>query len=320
MSTLVKPISYGPSSAADPTQDRRFGGAFGVSALLHGLAIGLLLFLTVLWSEQEKERSEVFEVVAGPGDDFAATEAPEGSEQGEAATGEIQMPTLPTVNTWTPPVPVAEVVPVEPVFVRPQPAPVVEPVPVPNFARDMKATLRTEQRKTDREIRQQRAKEEAAAKAEAAKQKTSFAEFQKQQGAKSTASAKAPTKTDPGKRIDPNSIRQGVTGGTSAGSAGAGGKALSAAERDRMEAYFAMLISRLRDSHEKPAGLSDLLNAEVQYTVAANGAISGVRISRSSGNADFDRSVIEAFSRVRMPARPDGKTSVERVVFRMRED
>jgi colicin import membrane protein len=259
--------------------------------------------------------------VAGPGDDFSATDAPAGSEAGESATAELRMPELPTVNTWTPPAePVAEVVPVEPVPAPPEPARVVEPVPVPNFARDMKATLRTEKRKTEREIRQQRAKEEAAQKAEAQRQKTSFAEFQKQQGAKSTTKTSSSTaKADPGKRIDTKSLTKGVTGGAGATSAGAGGKALSAAERDRMEGYFAMLISRLRDSHEKPAGLSDLLNAEVQFTVAANGVISGARISRSSGNAEFDRSVLEAFSRVRMPARPDGKTTVERLIFRMRE-
>ena len=318
MPTLVKPVSYGPSSAADPAQDRRYGGAFGMSALMHGLAVGLLLLITLVWSEREEERSEVFEVVAGPGDDFGATEAPAGSEQGEAATGEIQMPTLESVPTWTPPAPVEEVVPVEPVPAPPAPVPVVEPVPVPNFARDMKSTLRAEQRKTQRELREQRAKDAAAAKAEAARQKTSYEEFRKKQGTKTTASSSA-AKADPGKRIDASSIKKGVTGGAGAGSTGAGGKALSAAERDRMEAYFAMLISRLRDSHEKPAGLSDLLNAEVQFTLGPTGAISGARISRSSGNAEFDRSVLEAFARVRMPTRPDGKTSVERLVFRMRE-
>jgi colicin import membrane protein len=76
---------------------------------------------------------------------------------------------------------------------------------------------------------------------------------------------------------------------------------------------------QLRERHEKPGGLSDLLNAEVSFTVAANGAISGVRIVRSSGNAEFDQSVLEAFGRVRMPARPDGKSDVKTLTFRIKE-
>lgn len=104
-----------------------------------------------------------------------------------------------------------------------------------------------------------------------------------------------------------------------AGSKGAGGTALSAAEGERMERYFAMLILRLREAHEKPGGLSDLLNAEVQFTVAANGGISGVRIVRSSGNTEFDQSVVAAFARVKMPGRPDGKSDVKTLTFRIRE-
>jgi colicin import membrane protein len=119
--------------------------------------------------------------------------------------------------------------------------------------------------------------------------------------------------------VDASGIKKGVTGGTGAGSKGAGGTALSASEGERMERYFAMLIARLREGHEKPGGLSDLLNAEVRFTVAANGTISGVQIVRSSGNADFDQSVLEAFTRVKMPARPDGKTDVQQVIFRIKE-
>jgi TonB family protein len=79
------------------------------------------------------------------------------------------------------------------------------------------------------------------------------------------------------------------------------------------------LVQRLRESHQQPPGLSDLLNAGVEFTIAANGNISGVRIVRSSGNAAFDQSVLEAFFRVRMPARPDGKTDSQRLTFRIRE-
>lgn len=320
MATLVKPTNYGPSSSADPAEGRRFGGAFWVSVFLHGTAVALLIYFTLLVRDQEEERNNVFEVVAGPGDNFMAEQAPAG---GEAPAAVLRMPALESVPTWTPPAPAPEPVPVPVAPVTPAP-PVVEPTPVPNFAQDMKATLRQEQRATQREIRQQRATEAAAAaaaaKAEAARQKaTSFADFQRQQNVKPAPRTSTPPKADPGKRIDTTSIRPGVAGATGAQAEGAGGKALTAAQAASMERYYGMLVQRLRDSHEKPGGLSDLLNAEVQFTLAATGVITGVRIVRSSGNAEFDRSVLDAFVRVRMPTRPDGKTDVQRLVFRMTE-
>ncbi len=321
MATLVKPVSYGPSSAADPAEGRRFGGAFWVSAFMHATAAALVIFFTLLVRDRQDERADVFEVVRGPGDNFMADEAPAGSEA--PATETLQMPTLESVPSWTPPAPAPEPEPVPVAPVTPA-APVVEPTPVPDFAQDMKDRLRQEQRATQREIRQQRAAEAkaaaAAAKAEAERQKTtSYEEFKKLQGTKPAPKSSTPPKADPGKRIDTKSIRPGVTGATGAQADGGGGKALTATQAAAMDRYFGTLVQRLRESHEKPAGLSDLLNAEVQFTLAANGVITGVHIVRSSGNAEFDRSVRDAFSRVRMPSRPDGKTDVQRLIFRMRE-
>ena len=112
----------------------------------------------------------------------------------------------------------------------------------------------------------------------------------------------------------------GLTGANGAGHEGAGGKALTADGGASLDRYFAMLRERLRDNHEKPGGLSDLLSAEVTFTVAANGAITGVHITRSSGNEDFDQSVLEAFARVRsVGPRPDAKTDVKSLTFRMKE-
>jgi colicin import membrane protein len=63
-----------------------------------------------------------------------------------------------------------------------------------------------------------------------------------------------------------------------------------------------------------------LLSAEAEFTLAANGVLTGVRIVRSSGNADFDASVLEAFARVRsIGPRPDSKTGTHRLTFRMKE-
>lgn len=322
-------IGYGPSSASDPGEGRRFGRAFWVSAGLHGLAVLLLVGFTLALRDRAEDGPAVFEIVpvAGEGDDFMATEAPAGSEAGRAATGEIAFTAPESVPDWTPPAPVPmEAVPV-PVAPAPTKVPALPEEVAPNFKQVVKDRLRQEKRKVDREIKKQRAAEAAAAKAaaEEAKRKaaaTSYEQFQKQNAAKATGKspgAPSATASGPGKRIDASGIKKGVMGATGAGSSGAGGTALARAMANEMDAYFGMLIQRLRDSHANPAGLSDLLNAEVQFTVAANGTISGVRIIRSSGNAEFDKSVLEAFARVKMPARPDKDTDVQRLTFRIKE-
>ncbi len=329
MTTLAAPLPPGPSSAADPTAGRSYGGAFRVSALLHLLVLGLALLLTVALRDKTEERPAVFELVAGEGDDFLALDAPSGSEAGRATEGEIAFTSPDPVPVWTPPAAAPEppaptpVAPVEAVAppVPVKPVPVAPAPPVPNFTKAIKQTIRAEEKKADREIQKQRVAEQKAA-AEAAK-RTSYEQFQKQNaakssGAKSTA-ANAGAAASPGKRIDVNGLKRGVSGATGAGSAGAGGTALSRAEANAMDAYFALLMQRLRENHQKPAGLSDLLTAQVAFTMAADGAISGVRIVASSGNAAFDQSVLEAFTRVKMPARPDKKTEGYRITFRIKE-
>lgn len=125
----------------------------------------------------------------------------------------------------------------------------------------------------------------------------------------------------------PNGASPRVRAGAGDTSAGAGRATAanssssqpSQAEANAMDRYFDDLIARLRESHRKPGGLSDLLSAEVRFTVAADGGISRVELMRPSGDANFDRSVLEAFARVRLPARPDGRTDVQRLTFRMKE-
>ncbi len=336
MATLAKqPVSYGPSSAADPNEGRRYGPAFWVSASLHGTLLALLIVLTLAVQNRKDDAPKVFELVAGEGEDFNATEAPSGSEQGRAETGEINFTSPTAVPIWTPPAaepdpvpePVREPAPPQVTKVAPVPEPVKQtvtppPVPVPNFTKAIKKTIQRAEQKTDREIKKQREAEARAAKEKAlADKRMSHEEFLKSQGSKTSPSQRATAGGGgtPGPRVDANGIKKGITGATGAGSKGAGGKALTATEGAAMERYFSMLITRLRDGHEKPGGVSDLLSAEVQFTLAANGAIASVRIVRSSGNADFDQSVLEAFSRVKMPARPDGKTDVQRLTFRIKE-
>jgi colicin import membrane protein len=122
-------------------------------------------------------------------------------------------------------------------------------------------------------------------------------------------------------KIDAEGIAQGVVGGsTNNKTGGAGGTALSREEQDLFDTYFALLEQRLREAHEKPPGLSDLLVAQAEFYLGADGSISKASIVKSSGNAEFDQSVLSAIRNVHtIGPRPDGRGSMQRVRFRMKD-
>lgn len=81
--------------------------------------------------------------------------------------------------------------------------------------------------------------------------------------------------------------------------------------------YWGMLQAKLRDAHEKPAGLDDGLLVRVEFMLRADGTLGDVRVIRSSGNAVFDASVVAAFRRVRgLGAPPAGNVGLNQVTFR----
>jgi colicin import membrane protein len=85
-----------------------------------------------------------------------------------------------------------------------------------------------------------------------------------------------------------------------------------------MEAYTSRLVAALRQNHQKPLGLSDLLSADVECVIGADGTISNVHVDRSSGNAAFDQSCIEAFMRMgTIGPTPDGKSGTWNIKFHM---
>ena len=121
-------------------------------------------------------------------------------------------------------------------------------------------------------------------------------------------------------RVDVEGIVKGVQGGSTANTeGGAGGKALVRSDGPVMEAYFGMLRDRLLKALDKPPGLSDTLVAEAEFRIGADGSIRGAKIISPSGSVEFDRAVLEAYSRVRMPARPDGKSTVQTARFRTKD-
>ena len=63
------------------------------------------------------------------------------------------------------------------------------------------------------------------------------------------------------------------------------------------------------------------VSAEVSFFVAANGEIGNVRITRSSGNAEFDQSALDAFLLVRgIGPTPTGQGYTWTVTFRMKDE
>jgi colicin import membrane protein len=325
MSTLVRPISYGPSSAADPNQGKSYGGAFWVSATLHGLLLGLLIGLTITLRDKIEEAPQVFELVAGEGNDYMATEAPAGSEIGTAATGELfTAPAVPVAKLPPAPEPAPEpYVPPTPVAPVP-PAPVTPAVPdipkTPNLAKDFKRTVDRAKLKAEAASKKRIEAAERAAKAAALESKRMSVEDFRRQNAASSQASSSSASANPGKRIDVGSIKKGVTGATGAGSTGAGGTAMQRALQDAQDSYFAMLIQQLKSNHVKPDGLSDLLSADVSFRISADGTISQVTITRSSGNPEFDQSVRAAFARTgSIGPRPDKKSDTSSLTFRMRE-
>jgi colicin import membrane protein len=301
--------------------------AFFLSATLHGVVLALVLLLTYVWQEKTEPPPKIFELVAGEGDNYMAKEAP-----ALGVEGGIKVPL-----TEAPP---AQPTPVEPAPVQPAPEAIVEPAPSPvtpapapkatpktpapdairDFSKDIK---RIEKKRADRLIAKDRAAREAAekkAKAEEAKRaKLTKEEFDKQK--KSGVATKGGTSTKIAK-IDAEGIAKGVLGGSSANKiGGANGKRLTREDGDELDLYFSLLKRRLKEALDKPPGLSDTLVAIVEVHIAGNGLLSSAKISRSSGSDEFDQAALAAVARVRsIGPRPDGKSEVLRIPFRMREE
>jgi TonB family protein len=303
-------------------------GAFFASATLHAALLALVLWFTWANNRTKDEPPPVFELVAGEGDNFAAIEAP-----ALGVPGGVKLPDIPE-----PPAPSPS--PVEPAPAEPDPSPVmqastpvepVKPAPVKPAPPEYKSTnmAKMVDRIADKRAlnieKKIKAEQARAEKAEAAKAKTmTKAEFDRQNKNKSLAAQK-PGSSGTGtslKKIDTEGITKGVAGGSTANkTGGAGGKALTRQEVELNDAYISLLIQRLKQAHQKPDGLSDLLEATVKFRLTASGAVTNVTIISSSRNPEYDQSVLAAFRRISLPPPPPNlKTNDYTITFKMRED
>jgi colicin import membrane protein len=270
-------------------------GALAISSLLHAAVVGLILFFSFAASRVVQDSPKVFELVAGAGDNYAARAAPAlGSLGGIKVPGAVREEPRPAPAKPAP----------SPIQAAPEAAPAKPAKPV-----DLVAQLKRVEERRERKLEAQYQKRE-----EAERKRITQEEFEKQQ-----AAAKAGAKVS---HIDAEGIKEGVIGGSTENrTGGAGGKALTREEGSELDAYFALLKARIKENHVPPEGVSNSLEARVEFFVAADGSLSHVRIARSSGNADFDRSVVEACEHTRsIGARPDGRSETVEMTFKMRED
>jgi colicin import membrane protein len=301
--------------------------AYFSSATLHAVVVLLLLCAAWVTEQQTREPVKIFEMVAGVGDNYNATEAPAlGTPDGDKIKVAVAAPE-PAPKVAEPAPKIAEPAPE---LIAPSPVQAAPPTPptaattgdtkVPNLARAAKRTAAkveqqmAQKQRMDEAIAADKARKEAAA----AKQTMTKAQYDKLYGKQANPAGKAGTTRIA--RVDAKGIREGVENGTGM-QPGANGKALSREEASVMDSYFSYLKERLEQVHEPPVGVSDKLSVRVEFMLPADGTISQVHVVRSSGNKDFDQSVLDAFKRVRsVGQRPDGRSETITLEFNTRDD
>lgn len=304
--------------------------AWTMSIALHALVAGLLALVAYTANLNADKPPRILELVAGAGDNYMATEAPAlGTPDGVVS---LKVPAIaPTPAPITPaPQPQPQPQPqedVSPIVPAPPPVKKAEPkVPPPkpkeaDPATNFKQQIKTKVQQADRKAKAEAAKERKRIEKEQAR--ISKEQFDREHAAKKSASATS-SKSTPTKvaMIDAKGIKEGVVGGSRENTkGGAGGTALKSDNTDVLAAYDALFKVNLRRAFEedRPPGLSDALKVTIEVRSNADGSLSGGRVVNPSGIAEFDRAVLDALRRMRMPPRPDKRSETVSLVFTMRE-
>ncbi len=280
----------------------RTSAAFMTSLALHALVVAILLLFTYSVNLRSREIPKVFELVKGDGNNYMATEAPKLGTPGGVK-----------LNVPTPITPKAEVPEIKPDAVPPTPpAPKVAPTKTARTpAQEIRRLVANADLRAKREVARERADEQ---------KRITKEEFDRLNRAKA-ADKSAPTKFQ---KVEPEGISKGVPDGSTANTVGgANGRQLTSTGGSAMERYDSALIAALRRAleEEKPAGLSESLVATVEFRIGADGTLSSVRITKTSGSREFDAAVRAAIRRVSgtIGARPDSKSEVVELDFRAKE-
>lgn len=270
--------------------------AFLLSLTLHAFVVLAIFATTWFVAQRAKEVPVIFELVAGP-----PTGGPELVAPALGNTTKIiklDVPKVELVPTMAEPESEPTVQTPEPVVVKPPPEKVKPKTP--------------DKAKPDTSL----AKEMKQA------QRMSYKDYIKKHPTPKPQPNAVLRKAGNAPRVDATGIAQGVRGGSTANTRGGeGGKALSREQRDQLSTYISMLIQALKQAHEPPPGVSDKLEAKVTFEITASGAILNPRITKSSGDKEFDQSVIEAFLRMRsVGPTPNRRGDTWTVTFKMRDE
>lgn len=275
------------------TDNTKLGYCYSV-ALHLVIAFGLCAyaFINALFPKEEKENKVVFDMVEPSPEQIADIPPPPAPD---AAAPEIKTEKIEKIDPVeipepTPPEPEPEPEPTPP---EPTPAPTPEPAPVPK----------------PKPPKQEKPK------------KISFADFKKTNPKKATNTKKRPTqKVAPVKvgtiRPSTSNLDNISSISQSKYSSANMSAAASAAMADALQAYKAQIYMLAKRNWKIPTISTDGLEAKVAFKVSRLGIISGVRIVESSGDSDFDKSVVEVFRSITIPPPPDNEPHSVTILFK----
>jgi TonB family protein len=96
---------------------------------------------------------------------------------------------------------------------------------------------------------------------------------------------------------------------------------MSASAQSALESYFARMKMALKRAWQKPTNLGNNLKCTVRFDISGGGKLLSPRITSSSGNSEFDASVLQAFTHIRgLGPTPDRRSYPLEIVFRMADD
>jgi len=266
--------------------------AIVTSLILHGFVAAIIFVTTVYLARSSKMEPVIFELVAG------LPTAPD--ELVAPALGNTTAPVKVTVPQVELPPDKPEPVVQETVAV---PEPVVKTPPAKTAPVKPKSDL-------------------SLAKDLKKSARVSYQEYLKKHPTPKQSAASTVRQAAKVPKIDTQGIVGGVRGGSTANTrGGGGGKAMTREESDQLSTYISLLIQELKKAHEPPSGVSDRLETKVTFDITASGAILNPRISKSSGNREFDESVLDAFRRMRsIGPTPNRRADTWTVTFKMRDE
>lgn len=255
--------------------------AFLVSLTIHAVAAGLIIFFTYYTLWRQGPPPVIFELVAGPPTDPGALEAP--AEGNSPTPVKFDAPQAPPK----------------------QPEPKVEPVATPPPSQVVPPPTKPKTPTTvAKEIQNKMKKQE----------KVSFRDYLKKHPTPKPAppsTSKSSGKSVP--RINIEGIEQGVKGGSKNNKkGGGGGKALTREQQNELDTYYSFLRQMLQDAYSTPSGMNDNYVVQITFDITASGSVINAKVTKSSGNRDYDDSVLDAFRRIRnLGPTPTGRPEME---------